>query len=133
LGQRAGLVLEFVRPAPRESALAVLAEPLVLMGKAWPDARREAGEWLLQFGLKRDIWHAYPTTFSGGEQQKVNLALALIAPRRLLLLDEPTASLDAAARAALVARLTEIKAQGAPMIAAFHHPRADGGIITPEL
>ena len=77
---------------------------------------------LLTFGVKPQLWAAYPTTFSGGEQQKVNLARALILPQKLLLLDEPTASLDANARAALVARLSELKSQGTAMIGVFHHP-----------
>ncbi|HJZ49313.1 MAG TPA: ATP-binding cassette domain-containing protein [Roseiflexaceae bacterium] len=132
-GHEIGHVTQFLRPRPRVSALDVVAEPLVLMGKAWPDARREAGEWLLQFGLKRDIWHAYPTTFSGGEQQKVNLAHALIAPRRLVLLDEPTASLDAAARAALIVRLAQLKAQGLAIIGVFHHPEDVRALVDAEL
>jgi alpha-D-ribose 1-methylphosphonate 5-triphosphate synthase subunit PhnL len=74
------------------------------------------------FGVKPDLWPAYPTTFSGGEQQKVNLARALILPQRLLLLDEPTASLDVSARAALVDRLRDLKSGGTAMIGVFHHP-----------
>jgi alpha-D-ribose 1-methylphosphonate 5-triphosphate synthase subunit PhnL len=128
-----GHVTQFLRPRPRVSALDLVAEPLVMMGLSWSEARLKACDWLEMFGLKRDIWHAYPATFSGGEQQKVNLVHALIAPRRLLLLDEPTASLDAAARAALVARLTEIKAQGVAMIGVFHHPEDVRGIIDAEL
>ena len=128
-----GHVTQFLRPRPRVSALDLVAEPLVMMGYNWSEARLKACDWLETFGLKRDIWHAYPATFSGGEQQKVNLVHALIAPRRLLLLDEPTASLDAAARAALVARLTEIKGQGVAMIGVFHHPEDVRGIIDAEL
>src|SRR5262245_31018393 len=81
-----GHVTQFLRPRPRVSALNLVAEPLVLMGEGWAAARQMASEWLLRFGLKQEIWQAYPTTFSGGEQQKVNLVHALIAPRRLLLL-----------------------------------------------
>lgn len=117
-----GFVTQFLRPRPRVSALELVAEPL-LSDPATPyaDAIAHAERLLGLLGLKPALWHAYPTTFSGGEQQKVNLARALIRPRRLLLLDEPTASLDRETRAALVARLAELKAQGVAMIGVFHH------------
>jgi alpha-D-ribose 1-methylphosphonate 5-triphosphate synthase subunit PhnL len=115
------------------SALELVAEPLLEVGRTWDDAQREASDWLEALGLKREIWHAYPTTFSGGEQQKVNLARALIAPRRLLLLDEPTASLDAQAREALVARLAQLKTAGVAMIGVFHHPEDVRTLIDAEL
>jgi alpha-D-ribose 1-methylphosphonate 5-triphosphate synthase subunit PhnL len=83
--------------------------------------------------VKRDLWRAYPTTFSGGEQQKVNLARALILPQRLLLLDEPTASLDSGARAALIRRLADLKAAGVAMIGVFHHPGDVAGLIDREI
>jgi len=116
-----GFVTQFLRPRPRVSALELVAEPLTDAGEAWAAASARAGEMLTLFNLKPDLWQAYPTTFSGGEQQKVNLARALIHPRRLLLLDEPTASLDVPTRTALVARLAELKAQGVAMIGIFHH------------
>ncbi|MFK3779573.1 ATP-binding cassette domain-containing protein [Agrobacterium sp. NPDC089420] len=76
------------------------------------------------------FWPAYPSTFSGGEQQKVNLARALIL---LLLLDEPTASLDGMARRALVERLAELKAAGVAMIGMFHHQEDVAGLIDREI
>jgi alpha-D-ribose 1-methylphosphonate 5-triphosphate synthase subunit PhnL len=117
-----GHVTQFLRPRPRVSAIELVAEPLWLSGVPIDEARRQAMEWLDGFGLKRAIWNAYPTTFSGGEQQKVNLARALIVPRRLLLLDEPTASLDAEARAMLVSRLRRLRENGVAIIGVFHHP-----------
>jgi alpha-D-ribose 1-methylphosphonate 5-triphosphate synthase subunit PhnL len=117
-----GFVTQFLQARPRVSAEAIVAEPLRLHGVAVEEALAQARAALETFGVKPDLWKAYPTTFSGGEQQKVNLARALILPQKLLLLDEPTASLDAHARAALVARLAELKAAGTAMIGVFHHP-----------
>lgn len=128
-----GFVTQFLRPRPRVSALDLVAEPLLLMGAEAATARHEASLLLERFGVKPDLWQAYPTTFSGGEQQKINLARALIAPRRLLLLDEPTASLDVNARAALTERLTELKAAGVTMIGIFHYPAEVRALVDVEL
>jgi alpha-D-ribose 1-methylphosphonate 5-triphosphate synthase subunit PhnL len=118
-----GFVTQFLRPRPRVTALELVAEPLVQAGAASSDEAEAKAERLLQvFGLKPALWHAYPTMFSGGEQQKVNLARALIWPRRLLLLDEPTASLDAEARVSLAVQLADLKTQGVAMIGVLHHP-----------
>ncbi len=128
-----GFVTQFLTARPRVSAEALVAEPLRLAGKSAETALQEARHWLDAFGVKPALWAAYPTTFSGGEQQKVNLARALILPQRLLLLDEPTASLDVTARAALVARLSELKAAGTAMIGVFHHPGDVAALIDREI
>lgn len=120
-----GHVTQFLRPRPRVSALELVTEPLRLLGRDSTEVEEEAQQWLAAFGLKQDIWQAYPSTFSGGEQQKVNLVRALIAPRRLLLLDEPTASLDRQTRAVLVERLRLLKEQGVAMIGVFHQTTSD--------
>jgi alpha-D-ribose 1-methylphosphonate 5-triphosphate synthase subunit PhnL len=117
-----GFVTQFLQARPRLSAELIVAETLVRRGVAEKDALDAARESLGRFGLKPELWAAYPAGFSGGEQQKVNLARALLAPRRLLLLDEPTASLDAGARAALVERLAALKAEGTAILGVFHHP-----------
>ncbi|MGC9420647.1 MAG: ATP-binding cassette domain-containing protein [Rhodovulum sp.] len=128
-----GFVTQFLTARPRVSAEDLVAEPLRAAGAEPAQARGEARHWLEVFGVKPALWPAYPTTFSGGEQQKVNLARALIRPRRLLLLDEPTASLDASARAALVARLAQLRAEGVAMIGVFHHPEDVLHLVTKEL
>ncbi|WP_292286082.1 phosphonate C-P lyase system protein PhnL [Marivita sp.] len=128
-----GFVTQFLTARPRVSAEALVAEPLRLSGVAQEDALEQARHWLDAFGVKRTLWAAYPTTFSGGEQQKVNLARALILPQRLLLLDEPTASLDASARAALIDRLSELKSRGTAMVGVFHHPGDVAQLIDSEI
>ena len=115
-------VTQFLNARPRVSAEALVAEPLRLSGWHAEAALQAARAALKTFGVKQDLWAAYPTMFSGGEQQKVNLARALILPQKLLLLDEPTASLDAHARSALIVRIEELKDHGTAMIGVFHHP-----------
>ncbi|MEO1667354.1 MAG: ATP-binding cassette domain-containing protein [Chloroflexota bacterium] len=124
-----GFVTQFLRARPRVSAIEMVAEPLLAAGKAETEAFGAAKELLRAFGLRESLWEAYPTTFSGGEQQKVNLAKALIAPRRLLLLDEPTASLDVKARTSLAERLVNLKHDGVAMIAVLHHPEDVADLI----
>ncbi len=128
-----GFVTQFLRPRPRVSALELVMEPLLDAGWDWEEAQLHAETWLDTLNLKRDVWQGYPSTFSGGEQQKVNLARALIAERRLLLLDEPTASLDRIARAALVERLASAKQHGVAMIGVFHHPEDVQHLIDGEI
>ncbi|HEY0123076.1 MAG TPA: ATP-binding cassette domain-containing protein [Rhizobium sp.] len=128
-----GFVTQFLQVRPRVAAEELVAEPLMAAGRSHEDAITEAQRWLAAFGVKPSLWAAYPSTFSGGEQQKVNLARALILPQRLLFLDEPTASLDRAARAALVERLADLKAQGIAMIGVFHHPEDVADLIDREI
>ncbi len=132
-GDELGYVSQFLRPRPRVSALELVAEPLLGSGASWAEAQDGAAAALSSFGLNPDLWNAYPSTFSGGEQQKVNLARALILPRRLLLLDEPTASLDAETRVALATRLAILKQNGTAMIGVLHHPDDVRALIDDEI
>jgi len=128
-----GFVTQFLNARPRVAAQDIVAEPLRLAGYSAAEALEQARHWLDQFGVRPELWRAYPSTFSGGEQQKVNLARALILPQRLLLLDEPTASLDVGARAALVRRLSDLKSQGVAIIGVFHHPGDVAELIDREI
>ena len=131
--QEIGFVTQFLNARPRVAAQDLVAEPLLLAGMGKAEALEQARHWLDQFGVRQELWRAYPSTFSGGEQQKVNLARALILPQRLLLLDEPTASLDAGARAALVRRLADLKAGGVAIVGVFHHPGDVAELIDREI
>lgn len=126
-----GYVSQFLRPRPRTSALEIVVEGAPGLPRA--EAENLAVELLTELGLKRELWNAYPSTFSGGEQQKVNLARALIRPQRLLLLDEPTASLDAGARQALKHRLSQLKESGVALLGVFHHPADVDGLVDDEV
>ncbi len=118
--QTLGYVSQFLRVIPRVPALDLVAEPLLPRGYTQAEARREAGEWLARLNIPERLWQLPPATFSGGEQQRVNIARGMIAPRPILLLDEPTASLDAANRQVVIQLIQEAKARGAGLIGIFH-------------
>ncbi len=115
-----GYVSQFLRVIPRVSTLDIVAEPLRRLGVAADDARAEAALWLARLNLQERLWHLPPATFSGGEQQRVNIAHGLIAGQPVLLLDEPTASLDADNRAVVVDLIRAARARGAAVIGIFH-------------
>jgi len=115
-----GYVSQFLRVIPRVSTLDIVAEPLRRLGVAAGDARAEAAQWLARLNLQERLWHLPPATFSGGEQQRVNIAHGLIAGQPVLLLDEPTASLDADNRAVVVALIQAARARGAAIVGIFH-------------
>ncbi len=115
-----GYVSQFLRVVPRVPALDVVAEVLIGRGATQDEARRVATELLLRLNIPRRLHALPPATFSGGEQQRVNLARGFIGNHPVLLLDEPTASLDAANRAVVVAMINEAKARGTAIIAICH-------------
>lgn len=117
-----GFVTQFLHCVPRRPAEEVVAEPLVLRGMALPDALAQARVLLGRLNVPERLWRLPPATFSGGEKQRVNLARGLIAKPRLLLLDEPTASLDKHTTAQVIELLKEFKQAGVAMIAIFHDP-----------
>jgi len=121
-----GFVTQFLHCLPRQATLDVVAQPLVALGTAREEARRQAAELLAAMNLPQRLWSVSPATFSGGEKQRVNLARGFIAKPRLLLLDEPTASLDPATAERVIALIEGLKADGTAMLAIFHHPEVTG-------
>ncbi|MDE3764120.1 phosphonate C-P lyase system protein PhnL [Sinorhizobium meliloti] len=115
-----GYVSQFLRVVPRVSALDIVAEPLQARGVAAAEARERAAELLSRLNLPRELWALPPATFSGGEQQRVNIARGFITDHKILLLDEPTASLDAKNRAVVVKMIAGKKAAGTALIGIFH-------------
>ncbi|MBA4796678.1 MAG: phosphonate C-P lyase system protein PhnL [Rhizobiales bacterium] len=115
-----GYVSQFLRTVPRVSTLDVVAEPLVARGVSTDEARDRAAELLSRLNLPRDLWQLPPSTFSGGEQQRVNIARGFITDHVVLLLDEPTASLDAANRAVVVSMIRAKKEAGVALLGIFH-------------
>ena len=113
-------VSQFLRAVPRVAAIDVVAEPLVAAGIK-PDAARERAAALLTvLNIPKPLWDLPPATFSGGEQQRINIARGFLPERPILLLDEPTASLDATNRAVVGALIAEKKQRGTAIVAIAH-------------
>lgn len=129
-----GYVSQFLRVIPRVSALDVVAEPLAEDAADDPaaleDAREQARQWLARLCIPERLWHLPPATFSGGEQQRINIARNMIKPKPLLLLDEPTASLDAANTDTVIALIREAVARGAALVGIFHDIHVGAAVAT---
>jgi len=115
-----GYVSQFFHIMPRVSALETLIEPLVIRGTDREEALNKAREMLTYAGLGKTLWDMYPSTFSGGEKQRLNILRAIITKPRLLLLDEPTASLDKGYKERIMEMILALKAEGTAMIGVFH-------------
>ncbi|MGB0684307.1 MAG: phosphonate C-P lyase system protein PhnL [Magnetovibrionaceae bacterium] len=115
-----GFVSQFLRAIPRVAARDVVAEPLRALSVDPSEARSRAESLLARLNIPERLWGLAPGTFSGGEQQRVNIARGFVHPYPVLLLDEPTASLDAANRAVVVQLIEEAKVRGAAIIGVFH-------------
>ena len=129
-----GYVSQFLRVIPRVGALDVVAEPLAEDAGddavALEAAREQARLWLTRLRIPERLWHLPPATFSGGEQQRINIARNMIKPRPLLLLDEPTASLDAANTATVIELIHEAVARGAALVGIFHDAGVGAQVAT---
>ncbi|WP_135466376.1 phosphonate C-P lyase system protein PhnL [Crenalkalicoccus roseus] len=123
-----GHVSQFLRAIPRVPALDIVAAPLLARGMAPEAARRRAAALLARLNLPPRLQGLPPATFSGGEQQRVNLARGFAPGYPVLLLDEPTASLDAANRAVVIAMIEEAKAAGTAVIGIFHDAEVRGRV-----
>jgi alpha-D-ribose 1-methylphosphonate 5-triphosphate synthase subunit PhnL len=115
-----GYVSQFLRVIPRVPARDIVAEPLHALGVPLEEARSKAEVLLARLNIPAAMWHLAPATFSGGEQQRVNIARGFAVDYPILLLDEPTASLDAGNRAVVVELIGEAKARGAAVVGIFH-------------
>ncbi len=117
---RLGYVSQFLRVIPRVSARDIVAEPAIAAGLPMDEAHARAETLLARLHIPERLWSLPPATFSGGEQQRVNIARGFAGPHDVLLLDEPTASLDAANRAVVVEMIREKKQGGAALVGIFH-------------
>ena len=119
-----GYVSQFLRVVPRVPTLQVVAEPLLNLGVPQDQALARASDLLARLNIPERLWSLSPTTFSGGEQQRVNIARGFAHSYPALLLDEPTASLDATNREVVLTLIEEAKARGAAILGIFHDEAA---------
>jgi alpha-D-ribose 1-methylphosphonate 5-triphosphate synthase subunit PhnL len=125
-----GFVSQFLRVIPRVSAVDIVAEPLRRRGTDPAEARHRAEFLLAMLGIPARLWALPPATFSGGEQQRVNIARSLIVDYPILLLDEPTASLDAANRDGVVELICRRRDAGAAIVGIFHDTDVRDAVAT---
>ena len=128
-----GYVRQFLRVIPRVSALDVASEPLLELGTSIDTAYQKIKKLFSLLNLPERLWQLSPTTFSGGEKQRVNIARALAIDYPIFLLDEPTSALDTNNRQVVVELLTEKKKQGCALIGIFHDREVRDKLCTQEL
>ncbi len=128
-----GYVSQFLRVVPRVPTLEVVAEPLLALGEAEAVALDRARDLLARLRIPERLWSLSPTTFSGGEQQRVNIARGFAHGYPALLLDEPTASLDATNRETVLSLIEEAKARGAAIVGIFHDVAARDRVADREI
>lgn len=111
---------QFLHAIPRVPAVEVVAEGLLARRSPYEEAVKTARECFERLGLPQELWDAYPSTFSGGEQQRINISRAIVSRPRLLLVDEPTASLDLRTKDSVIDMLLELSEQGSSIILITH-------------
>lgn len=125
-----GYVSQFLRAIPRVPAEQVVAQPAIDAGAPADAALERARQTLARLNIPENLWHLPPATFSGGEQQRVNVARAFARDFPILLLDEPTASLDAANRDIVVELVNAARERGAAIVGIFHDPQVRTAVAT---
>ena len=128
-----GYVSQFLRVVPRVPTLEVVAEPCLAVGLDRAEAEDRARALLARLNIPEALWALSPLTFSGGEQQRVNIARGFAHASPALLLDEPTASLDPANRAEVLALIREAKGRGAAILGIFHDAEVRAAVCDREV
>jgi alpha-D-ribose 1-methylphosphonate 5-triphosphate synthase subunit PhnL len=128
-----GYVSQFLRVVPRVSTIDVVAEPLLATGTDRATAVARAQVLLDNLNIPQRLWQLSPTTFSGGEQQRVNIARGFAYDYPAMLLDEPTASLDATNREVVLSMIEQAKARGAAIVGIFHDDAARARVCDREI
>jgi len=130
---RLGHVSQFLRVVPRVPTLEVVADPCRLVGMAQETAEARARALLTRLNIPERLWSLSPLTFSGGEQQRVNIARGFAHDYAALLLDEPTASLDPANRAVVLDLIREAKGRGTAILGIFHDAQVRAAVCDREV
>ena len=128
-----GFVTQFLRVLPRVSTTRVVAEPMIEAGHDATAADALAHDLLRRLRIPETLWDLSPLTFSGGEKQRVNIARGFIYDYPALLLDEPTASLDATNRQTVLNMIDAAKQRGCAIIGIFHDQAARKAVCDREI
>lgn len=127
-----GYVSQFLKIMPRTTAREIIEQAVLDLGKSKEEAAQEALVMLQHFELDPSLWDTYPNTFSGGEKLRLNIAAAMVKKPRLLLLDEPTASLDHGSKLKVRDLIEQLKDEGTTMLGIFHDLEFMDGLCDQE-